>query len=410
MITLLQEPGEICPAYNEQNFVVETDNYLQDGFKFVFDIVFLGDTTYTRRIKKNIYPGTTNKCVFNPQRIIENYLSHDIDLAITQITRNDNSWKGYVIRFGEEYGGVVYPNLLESDIKLAWNAIYDFLVFKFFSANDAYLIASGSEFHTRAPQTQNVNIDDKGWLYFAQRQTGFGVRYVEVKTYNSSDNLIQTIEINNPYESYTSSGDVFLRVPSHPASLNLIDNSQLTAGAQPIIDGSVARYTMQAFYVASLFPPTFAECSKEMRFNVKENCSEHDKFRLYFLNPRGGFDTFSFTLASKLTIDIRREFYKKPVGAFTSGVYGYNTSDRLTTQYFTEEKVSIQLTSDWISDAESVWLNDLLTSPVVYYDAGILIAVNITDVKYEVKKGLTDQLFNLTLTIQPSYTKQYQRQ
>ena len=103
-ITINQEPAKFIPAYNENWFVATTTNQAQPNFKFVVDIVFLGDVTYTRRIKRNIYPGSTNKLVIDVHRIIENYLTHDIDLATDEVTPNANSWKGYIIRVGEEYG------------------------------------------------------------------------------------------------------------------------------------------------------------------------------------------------------------------------------------------------------------------------------------------------------------------
>ena len=127
-ITINQEPQAFTPAYNENWFVATTTNQAQHNFKFVVDIVFLGDVTYTRRIKRNIYPGSTNKLVIDVHRIIENYLTRDIDLATDEVTPNANSWKGYIIRVGEEYGTTptVYPNLAQSNIILAWNAALNF--------------------------------------------------------------------------------------------------------------------------------------------------------------------------------------------------------------------------------------------------------------------------------------------
>jgi hypothetical protein len=59
------------------------------------------------------------------------------------------------------------------------------------------------------------------------------------------------------------------------------------------------------------------------------------------------------------------------------------------------------LNSDWITQAESAWLEQLLASPEIYWDnAGELQAINITDSSYEKRKTVNDKIFNLTINIE----------
>lgn len=406
-ITILQEPAKFTPAYNEQWFVASTNNQAQANFKFVVDIVFLGDVTYTRRIKRNIYPGSTNKLVIDVHRIIENYLTDDIDLNLDEVKKNGSSWKGYIIRIGEEYGttSTVYPNLAQSNIILAWNAAIGFEQFATYSSGTCLLGSSGSTFLTNSPSEQNVSIDEKGWLYMIQNPNGQTFSQAEVKTYNGNT-LVQTVLINNPYNAILSSGDCFLRMPVAPASLNLISGGSLNAGSQPIVDSNITRYTIRTLDTG--IPNNGSSVTKT--YNIVSNCSDHTKYRLHFLNRLGGYDSFSFIKGSQITDQINKANYKKPKGELTGNSFGYSISDRLTTQYQTEVKTTYQINSDWLTDEESEWLRELLSSPIIFWQQGDnLIAINITDVNYIAKKGLTDMTFNLVVNFETSYTNQMQR-
>ncbi len=405
-ITILQEPIDRTPAYNENWFVAETDNQAQSNFKFVVDIVFLGDVSYTRRIKRNIYPGSTNKLVIDVHRIIENYLTHDIDLATDEVTLNSNSWKGYIVRIGEEYGTTptVYPNLAQSNIILTWNAAFGFEQFSQTAGVDYVLSYPTSPFLTNSPD-QNVSIDEKGWLYMIQSSNGQSFSQAEVVTYDANG-IVQTVLINNPYNAVSSSGECFLRMPAAPASLNLLSSGSINSGTLPIIDSSITRYTIRTLDTA--IPNGASSVTKT--YNIVSNCSDHTKYRLHFLNRLGGFDSFSFIKGSQITDQINKANYKKPKGDLYGSQFGYLISDRLTTQYQTEVKTTYQINSDWISDEESEWLRELLSSPIIFWQQDDnLIAINITDVNYIAKKALTDMTFNLTVTFETSYTNQMQR-
>jgi hypothetical protein len=406
-ITINQEPQAFTPAYNENWFVATTTNQAQPNFKFVVDIVFLGDVTYTRRIKRNIYPGSTNKLVIDVHRIIENYLTHDIDLATDEVTPNANSWKGYIIRVGEEYGTTpaVYPNLAQSNIILAWNAALDFERFAVYLDVDYILGFEYSPFLTNSPAEQKVSLTDKGWLYMIQNPNGQTFTQAEVKTYDANG-LVQTVLINNPYNVPASSGECFLRMPAAPASLNLLSSGSINAGTLPIIDSSIVRYTIRTLDTG--IPNNGSSVTKT--FNIVSDCTAYTKYRLHFLNRLGGFDSFSFIKGSMVTDEINKQWYKKPKGQLVGDAFGYYMYDRLTTQYQTEVKTTYQINSDWIDDDESEWLKELLSSPIIFWEKdGELIAINITDVQYQVKKAVTDMTFNLMVTFETSYTTQMQR-
>ena len=101
-----------------------------------------------------------------------------------------------------------------------------------------------------------------------------------------------------------------------------------------------------------------------------------------------------------------KEYYNRPI----LDTYTYDIKDRSATIFDTQIKTILTLNSNWITDAEAGWLEQLLTSPDVYIEVGTqLQAVNITDSSYTQKKTVNDQLFNLTVTIEKSFIKYRQR-
>jgi hypothetical protein len=79
-------------------------------------------------------------------------------------------------------------------------------------------------------------------------------------------------------------------------------------------------------------------------------------------------------------------------------------------QYETILDDTITIQSDWITEAESAWLEQLVTSPDVYIYEGVnLVSVNITDSSYSTKYVASEQLFNLSVTFQYSQNRKRQR-
>jgi hypothetical protein len=103
----------------------------------------------------------------------------------------------------------------------------------------------------------------------------------------------------------------------------------------------------------------------------------------------------------------RKQFQSNPYSL--GATYGYETSVRTRSNYHTTASQKVKLTSNWIDDTESVWLRDLIESPVVYMYDGTLYAVNIDNATYEQKKGVQDKLFNLELDVTLSFADKSQR-
>ncbi len=208
-------------------------------------------------------------------------------------------------------------------------------------------------------------------------------------------------------------------MPVGTRNLNRVPNSSVTAspGVFPIIKPTTWYYQM--FLTNSLvglqetpmISYVIADNASRSIYNSfgLTSCSKYDDYRIHFLNKLGGFDSFTFNKLSRINEDIERKQYKKIYGS-TTGRWSINTYERGAINYNTSIKDKITLNSDWITEAEATWLEQLVASPEIYWDNNDeLWAINITNTSYEKRKTVNDKIFNLIIDIEISQKRFTQR-
>jgi hypothetical protein len=103
--------------------------------------------------------------------------------------------------------------------------------------------------------------------------------------------------------------------------------------------------------------------------------------------------------------------FKKDLGSYGASYSFVNSpNDRAYSQYHTRIKDKVSIQSDWVTEEQLAWLEQLVTSPDVRLDDGIyLIPINITNTSFEKKKVVNEKLFNLQLEYTLSYDRYRQR-
>lgn len=170
----------------------------------------------------------------------------------------------------------------------------------------------------------------------------------------------------------------------------------------------------------------------EIWYKGVNTCSQYENYRIKFLNRQGTWAYWNFNKDNKQTTNIKRTEYKTPFqfdqtmftvpkGGTTmvsspyslSKLRGQNILSISATETFT-------LNSDWITEDESTYLGQLLTSPQVFifYDdytltdgtkvKGVNIPIIITDNSYTYKTVNRDRLFNLTINYKYAYDSNLQ--
>ena len=111
---------------------------------------------------------------------------------------------------------------------------------------------------------------------------------------------------------------------------------------------------------------------------------KYDPKDIIFLNRLGGLDTFRFYGSKDEEVKIERGTYKRAYGSWSSSSYSYNTTERGTSNIKTDLTVTGEVMSDFLDINTVNWLEELLTSPVVFMiEDSKLIPINITNSSFK---------------------------
>jgi len=197
--------------------------------------------------------------------------------------------------------------------------------------------------------TKLIRLDDYETLSMILPTSPLQPYYLMVKTYTAAGTLIGTYGI-------TQSINSFRKLDVGVGPMNLI-NSGI-----PFITTSTGANVVDNYevYIKNTSSVFASNVSETKRFKIDNQCSNYEKQRIVFLNRLGGWDYFNFTLDSKKSLAISRTEYEKILD------WNYTIGDRGKSILAQKAEVKMSLTSNWITEKESQWLEELLTSPEVY--------------------------------------------
>lgn len=383
-ITILSSPDQFMAAYNQIPYTVSSNNTSQPNFNFIVDVNETNGTNNPlARLKYPAQP-SSSQLTFDVGNVVKNYVSYDFDASSFVAMANPRSRLNYFLQFRELYDNVsgipTLSGVLASDpptpsssvFKVAANAIFDFeeytpTIFETKQVlNYGFLNYQGKE-NIFANQKRILNWFDKTRVAY----------FVEIGYNTGALGPVAVFDISPlAANEYLFSLDV----------LTLMNEITLNDGNE--------------FFVR--ITDTSSNIIANKIFTYTEPCSQYENIRLHYLNKLGGFDVFNFNKNKVHDLDIERKQFKAPL------TIGYNKSDRLKTNYNTTINDKITINSDWISEEQSILLEQLATSPIIYLERSPtdFIAINILNSSYEIKTYLTDRkLFNVTFEIEYSYSR-----
>jgi hypothetical protein len=396
-ITINATPKDFAPVYNKMEYLIESTNVAQPNFAYLVDIYINGSGTKTVRLRIPARP-SDNKGKVDIHRVLESALTSDVGNPTGDAGTYDaaNSSLSYIVEFGEEYGTTVvqYPNEQTDISRKAFNASLEKRPFINWDVTDYELNGVTKKFLTNMPDNHKVSLNSHGWLYFIESNP---LAIISVITFDSSGATINAFKI----DASTTSADIQF-TPSSPASLNNIDNTNILLGSQPIITSDVAYYEIYAG------DPN--EVSETRTFVLEESC-KYNTNTLIFQNNLGAFDSFTFYLGDMSMTDIERKDMKVNVDTVVGNDIVYSMNEREKVTYYTKKSETIKLMSDWISEEESNWLLELMSSPEIYLQEGneLTAVAKIKATNYTKKKEVRDKLFKIDVELELGYDDYRQR-
>jgi hypothetical protein len=402
-LTVYNTPNSYAPAYNQMIFTLSSTNVAQSNFRYIADIYVNGSSDYTRlEVGKN---PTNSSGVFDISGIVQNFLTRDAEDNTTTFKTCGNSIAYYEVKFGEQYGassGVTNYTNLTNRTGYCFNAIFNPNDFLNFSTNK-YVVSNTSTIWLSDCPKIYTRIGEKLNLGFMSNQAE-GAYYLYIKTYTSNGTLQNAVSILNPYRDIINREERSINVNVSYDWLTSLTTGDLTSGTAPFINASTNYYTVE------MTQDNLDAVTESRRIYIDEYCSKYAPIRFKFMNNYGKYDYYTFTGAKTKSTNIKRNTYKSNPNQWSGVNYNYSRMSRGLSQYETVLDDTITINSDWITESESAWLEQLVTSPDVYiYEGSNLVSVNITNANYETKYEASQQLFNLVVSFTYSQNRKRQR-
>lgn len=286
---------------------------------------------------------------------------------------------------GTTYSANTFNGILGYELVPTWNST-------------AYKVANSIQpttklFLTNQPRSGvNVkNITDRGTLSYLIYDTNFDYVPITVRyTVNTNSGNTNHDVVLTPDSGTTNN---IWHIPSGPWNINQFLGGQ-------VITSNVNYYTIELR--ATILGGRLTE---QLKYVVDQRCSKYETVRLQFLNRLGTWDYINFDMISRTNIDVTRKYYKRNLPV------GYQVGDREKTAIDIDGNYTYIVTSNWLNNDQSNWIEELFTSQNVNIinSDGSSLPVNIKENSIEILKTINNKMISYTFACESAYSINSQR-
>jgi hypothetical protein len=159
------------------------------------------------------------------------------------------------------------------------------------------------------------------------------------------------------YKSITG-GDYIKGVAVGP---NNYGSLTLVSGTAPLVKPTTQSYGV--YYSDGIFNP---QKSIKYAINIDRRVLISES-HILFLDRMGSWSSFAFQLKSYEKLNIKRETYNKDVPGYVTGSeWKYKTYEQGTVNFNTQVTKTIDLNTNWMSENDGIYFQQLVTSPQTY--------------------------------------------
>lgn len=389
-ITILDTPAAYSSMHDDLWYVASSTNSGTTNFKFIVDVYV--DNVLAGRSK--VFPSPSGSYgVYNASPIVRSYVTNYFEPSGTSIlvSSNDKIKVNYLISVGEEVSGVVTANMASGS----------FSAYNFYPPLFADILATNAEIPlVLSTYYNNLLIDNFSDDWLSERSEVVDIEYGDIfyATFFkvTAGSYLGKIEIVNPDGTIASTSSASVTMSGEFNLFNLsAANINTFAGTTLITENT---------YGYNVFLQLGVATTRKIQFRQK--C--YPKFRqynLHFLNRLGGWDTMKFALVNRRSTDFQRSAYRRNdwqlVGNQMQNVDTYNRYNETTLNYAIQHKDKYHLISDWVSEQDYDWLQQLVSSSIVYMEVlGAYFPVTVLSNTYNYKLSAADKLFNFEIDIE----------
>ena len=420
-ITILSQPTKFEPVYNSLIYRVTSTNSGAQRFKYIYD-VFINGVFITRVTNA---PAPDGYGYFDVSKVLEAYVSSNSTGLLTWTANparaNANCYiEGLQVKFGEQYyvtGTETNPAVPGGDPSLSppytypatSNTIYPFngaLTYMNrvgYSQSNYLMTGTGTpKFLTNAPRELTITRDQNFWLSFLRdgllNDTGDRFRIYGI----SNGNYLYEWQVDYNL-NYLSPGGRYITIPASYKLWQQIHASFVTGDTwSNLTDPDIDTFQI-CIYNQDLDTPA----SETFTIRFKDDVCRFTPKEIVFQNRFGCFESYVFQLVGTETLNVSKSFYSK---ALPISQLNYTAADRRETVINSESQYEYTALSNWITEEESVWLQELISSPIVFInDNGTLKPINILTDTYDIITKENKKLFNIKIKYRLTITNDSQR-
>ena len=382
-ITVISALPSLLPVGNSDVVVVSSNNTASANFRYVCDV---SGSLSSARLKCDKLP-TTNNGFFGVSKVVETLIAP----KIPQLT---SGWQdgGYAVNtnltFREEFGSppTVATGGTASASLIAWQAAFrqqDYAAF----VPDNYQAGFGSANQitvSNRPTAYSMSSGQHDFIGLILKSGSVPVAEIE---YYDKTSLQRTFTVSGSsnISNYFNLGPLGLY---NLTDMQTSDGDDGTKNFPPV--GSTYTVTLYNDDVAvdKDFTPTYTI--------TIDNCQRYNDLRVFFRNMYGGVDGYTFTRMNRQRVDVDRKTY-----GYNASVYGDDVYDK---QWSVTYRDTYTLNSDWLTDAEFTWLQEMIYAPECWIQLGTqLVPVVVKTDTYNIRKRVVDKLQQISVDVQVAY-------
>jgi hypothetical protein len=139
--------------------------------------------------------------------------------------------------------------------------------------------------------------------------------------------------------------------------------------------------------------------SEVITYQIDRRCNIED-YEIVFMDRLGTFANFAMQLRAYEKGQVNRLTYNQQFGNVYAGLVTFNTWESGTTTYHVDNTKELTLNTNYLTDAESVYFEQLMTSGYVFLKVGNdYFACQVTESGYDVERSKNGNLIRKTINV-----------
>lgn len=454
-ITVIKEPQDLTPAYNEVNFEVDSTNKNKEAFRYVVDVYLSGTSTkiHETRIAPRIGDGYG---VIKLAKILQSYVTYTLGLTNTTSLDASNSFIEFDLKIGEEF--VEEWSYDDYEFRSGNKTALDSTLTHTFSVGDAVQVKQtdggvikpmleGLFIVTEVPNSSEIIIDIDfsnvvagaamgGKVRYADNRTSItrdlvtktkaafngALSFVDFKGYLStdykltSDSTTRKLLTDLPVTGFRTSETALMFLNFGQAESAEVDKAkfkndagteftksvvsggskwvrQFAAGAGNMGDAGTIVTPTAKYYDVWLIDAAGNQLTQKYRIEIDRRCVISGT-EILFLDRKGSFVPFAFALREYETGEIKRDVITQELDT------DYNLEDAGEVITNVNLNKSWRFTTNFMTDQMSVMYEQLLTSPVVLVKiGGNWLRCTVQDTTFANDRTVNKKLIKKTVTV-----------